>query len=296
MSDLERQVSAYLERCRTVRRLSVHTIDAYKNDLTQFTGTITAQETLTAEAIRKGLSLIATAPSLSPSTVKRKVAAVRAFLRSTDRALAAETFAEWSLNIKAARRLPRAIPKPALTVLLRDARVNDGRSADETTYLCLSILAAAGLRVSELCALRLSDVQPESGEIKVFGKGARERIAMIANKRVRANLSRHVKARTRRAGLDAPLFLNHRDRPLTPQCLRLRLHALVRRSGVGRKVTPHMFRHTAATLLLEGGVDIRFVQRLLGHASIATTQIYTHVTDTALRSALERADVMRTLV
>lgn len=80
---------------------------------------------------------------------------------------------------------------------------------------------------------------------------------------------------------------------MTPQCLRLRLHGLVKQTRLSRSVTPHMLRHTAATLLLEGGVDIRFVQRLLGHASIATTQIYTHVSDTALRSALERADVMR---
>ena len=137
---------------------------------------------------------------------------------------------------------------------------------------------------------------PDTGEIKVFGKGARERIAVIANKRVRANLARHLKERTKRAGSEAPLFLNRRGRPLTPQCLRLRLHALASRSEVGRVVTPHMLRHTAATLLLEGGVDIRFVQRLLGHASIVTTQIYTHVTDLALRSALERADVMRAFV
>ncbi|MEI9932452.1 MAG: tyrosine-type recombinase/integrase [Rhizomicrobium sp.] len=82
---------------------------------------------------------------------------------------------------------------------------------------------------------------------------------------------------------------------MTPQCLRLRLHSVARRSRLGR-VTPHMLRHTAATLLLEGGVDIRFVQRLLGHASIATTQIYTHVSDSALRNALEQADVMHALV
>jgi site-specific recombinase XerD len=92
---------------------------------------------------------------------------------------------------------------------------------------------------------------------------------------------------------DAPLFRNQRGTAITPQCVRLRLHALTRGVKIGKRITPHMLRHTAATLLLEGGVDIRFVQRLLGHASIATTQIYTHVTDIALRHALERADVMR---
>jgi len=296
MSDLECQVSAYLERCRGIRRLSSHTIDAYRIDLAQFTKVLSEEDGLTPEAIRKGLSRMATMPSLAPSTVKRKIAAVRAFLRSTDRTLAAETFAEWSLNIRAARRLPRALPRPTLSVLLRDAKKSGGGKFKGTTHLCLSIMAAAGLRVSELCALRLCDVQPESGEIKVFGKGARERVAVIANKKVRESIARHVRARRQQADLEAALFVNRCGRTLTPQCLRLRLHALAKRAGLGRRVTPHMLRHTAATLLLEGGVDIRFVQRLLGHASIATTQIYTHVTDTALRSALERADVMRTLV
>ena len=92
------------------------------------------------------------------------------------------------------------------------------------------------------------------------------------------------------------LFRNRRNSPLSSQCLRLRLHALTKRITIPRTITPHMLRHTAATLLLEGGVDIRFVQKLLGHASIATTQIYTHVTDRALRSALEKADVMRGVV
>lgn len=134
-------------------------------------------------------------------------------------------------------------------------------------------------------------MQPKTGEIAVFGKGARERIAIIANKEVRKSLERHIKALPN-TDAQAPLFLNSRGRPLSAQCLRLRLHALRRQLQIRDRITPHMLRHTAATLLLEGGVDIRFVQRLLGHASIATTQIYTHVSDVALRGALERADVM----
>jgi integrase/recombinase XerD len=156
----------------------------------------------------------------------------------------------------------------------------------------LSLLASTGLRVSELCAVKLSDVRPSTGEISVLGKGSRERVAIIANQRVRKLLADYIHGLDRAEG-SAPLFQNRRGRRLTPQCLRLRLHSLCATSRLGQRVTPHMLRHTAATMLLEGGVDMRFVQRLLGHASIATTQIYTHVSDTALRSALERADVMR---
>jgi len=161
------------------------------------------------------------------------------------------------------------------------------------TRLCLSLLACTGLRVSELCSITVGQVRTDTGEIGVLGKGSRERVVIVANTDVRKALSRHMQSLPDRGEPDAALFRNSRGRSMTPQCLRLRLHALVRRSRVGRSVTPHMLRHTAATLLLEGGVDIRFVQRLLGHASIATTQIYTHVSDAALRKALERADVMR---
>ena len=133
-----------------------------------------------------------------------------------------------------------------------------------------------------------------ASELSVPANG--ERVVIVANSRVRKQLADRILAVAGNAQSDAPLFRNSRGRPMTPQCLRLRLHSLVRRSGIGGAITPHMLRHTAATLLLEEGVDIRFVQRLLGHASIATTQIYTHVSDTALRGALERADVMKAFV
>ncbi len=216
-------------------------------------------------------------------------------IRAIDEQLALEAFGTWKLSIRAPKRLPRSITKVELNGLLRTIRTssNDVGSTDGTTRLCLSLLAATGLRVSELCSLRLRQVRPDTGEITVFGKGSRERIVIVANAGVRKVLTRHIRSLHDREDPDAFLFRNSRGRPMTPQCLRLRLHALVRRARMSRSVTPHMLRHTAATLLLEGGVDIRFVQRLLGHASIATTQIYTHVSDAALRSALERADVMR---
>ena len=91
------------------------------------------------------------------------------------------------------------------------------------------------------------------------------------------------------------LFVNRYGSPMRPQSVRSKLRRLANDAGLARRVTPHMLRHTAATLLIETGVDIRFVQRLLGHSSIATTEIYTHVSDEALRATLERADVLGTL-
>lgn len=293
MAQLKEFVDRYLEHSRSVRRLSANSINAYKNDLEQFAAYLGSTE-LSAGVIRAALTQIAEDARLAPATVKRRVASVRAFLRSIDPSLALETFGSWKLSIRAPKRLPKAIAGSELNLLLRFSATDGGISSREcdTTHLALSLLAATGLRVSELCALRIGQVISGSGDIKVLGKGSRERVVIIANVRVRKALADYI-ASLGNVAPDAPLFRNSAGRPLTPQCLRLRLHSIARRSRIGKAITPHMLRHTAATLLLEGGVDIRFVQRLLGHASIATTQIYTHVTDVALRSALERADVMQ---
>lgn len=293
MSQIRKQIKQYLEHCRSIRRLSPNSVAAYENDLSQFFSLLDPTVDLTATAIRTALTRIAEDGRLAPATVKRRVASVRAFLRATDSKLGLETFSAWRLAIKMPKRLPKAIAKNELQQLLVGADKHASAGLCEVTRLCLSLLAATGLRVSELCALRIGQVRPASGEIKVLGKGARERVVIVANSRVRQALSDYIASIGGDVDSESPLFRNAAGRPLTPQCLRLRLHSVVRRTRLGRSVTPHMLRHTAATLLLEGGVDIRFVQRLLGHASIATTQIYTHVSDMALRTALERADVMQ---
>lgn len=296
MRGLREAIDKYLENCGTVRRLSQHTINAYKNDLEQFLAVLPADAPLTPTLVRDRLTRIAQDQAFSPSTVKRRVAAVRAFLRNTNEPLALKTFGSWKLKLRMPVRLPKAIPKSDLAELLKFIASSSDAEGRNTTYLCVALLAATGLRVSELCALRLRNIRTSTGEIEVFGKGARERIVMVTNRAVQLALVQYIRSLPNSNSPDEPLFRNSRGRALTAQCLRLRLHSIVRRVRLGRPVTPHMLRHTAATLLLEGGVDIRFVQRLLGHASIATTQIYTHVSDVALRTALERADVMRAVV
>lgn len=298
MAQLHQTIDAYLERCTSVRRLSEHTVAAYTNDLAQFSAGLGPRYELTSEAIRSCLTKVAEDPHYSPSTVRRKIASARAFLRATNEALALETFGTWRLSIRMPKRLPRAIARTDLNMLLASKGTKRPAPTPEevTTQLCLSLLAATGLRVSELCGLRIGQVALQSGEITVLGKGSRERVVIIANQHIRSALAHHIALLPDRDNQQAPLFRNGRGRPMSPQCLRLRLHTLRRRLRIGKRITPHMLRHTAATLLLEGGVDIRFVQRLLGHASIATTQIYTNVTDVALRSALARADVMRAFI
>lgn len=298
MAQLHHAIDAYLERCSGVRRLSEHTVAAYKNDLAQFAAGLSPHYKLTPDSIRSCLTKVAEDPRYSPCTVRRKIASARAFLRATNEALALETFGTWRLSIRMPKRLPRAIARTDLNLLLasKGTKRPTPTPVEATTQLCLSLLAATGLRVSELCGLRVGQVALQSGEITVLGKGSRERVVIIANQHIRSALAHHIALLPDRDNQQAALFRNGRGRPMSPQCLRLRLHTLRGRLRIGKRITPHMLRHTAATLLLEGGVDIRFVQRLLGHASIATTQIYTNVTDVALRSALARADVMRAFI
>lgn len=296
MDRLAQSIERYLENCRSVRRLSSHTIEAYENDLFQFAAPLKRQP-LTAAIVRKRLAAMAEDRRWAARSIKRKVASVRAFLRATDERLAIQTFSSWKLKVKIPMSLPRALARRELLGLLAEAKrpIRHSDRDRTTTLVCLSLLASTGLRISELCALRRRDVRPSTGEISVLGKGARERVVIIVNDGVRRLLAGYL-ADLPTDDPESLIFFNSRGAPLSPQCFRLRLHSLAKQSSPQRRITPHMLRHTAATLLLEASVDIRFVQKLLGHASIATTQIYTHVSDRALRNALQKADVMRGLV
>ncbi len=171
----------------------------------------------------------------------------------------------------------------ALALALRD------RAIVETAY-------AAGLRISELAAADLPSLELRRGEIRVLGKGRKERIGLLGRPAVRAILAYLEDGRPvlldRRPAAGSPpveLFLNHRGEPLGVRGLRFRLERLRRVAGLPLGVSPHTLRHSFATHLLDGGADLRVVQELLGHESLATTQVYTHVSPTRLRDAYRRA-------
>ena len=290
MISIQSEIDDYLHRCRYERRLSPHTLRAYELDLAEFVAGLPDGRCPT---LRSRLSSIVQSGKYGPRTIRRKIASIRAFLRASLPQVAAEIFSGWRLSIRTPTSLPRAIGKSELNSLFEMCARDGLRRSDRTTEICIHLMTATGIRVSELCGLKVRHYNPDTGELHVSGKGARERLVIVANVRLQNELAMHARSQKARSR-DAPLFTNSRGHQLTPQCLRLRLRALTRQSRT-LAVTPHMLRHTAATLLLEAGTDTRFVQRLLGHASIATTQIYTHVSNGALREALERADVMKRL-
>ena len=156
--------------------------------------------------------------------------------------------------------------------------------------IATALLFATGIRVGELASARLGDVDLDRRSLRVVGKGDRERQVFLPDGRAGALVERHVRERRERLPGDAPLIGPATVGPTTA-AIRASVRALANEAGIKTSVTPHMLRHTAATFLLEAGMDIRFVQRLLGHRSILTTQLYTHVSDAALRAAVSSADI-----
>lgn len=297
LEELQSHIDKYLARCRNVRRLSTETVRCYKHDLSEFVASLPPDQEIASGVIRRSLMEMAGNARLSPATVMRRAAAIKAFFRATDEQLAVETFGMWRMSIAKPKRLPKSLSKEQVRRLL-DASLQELHLSEHdrsTNHLIVSLLTATGIRISELCSLKLRDVDLDAGILKVFGKGARERVVVIANFNLRNTLSAHIQKSPEPKNSTAHIFTNRRGSALTSSAMRTRLHSIARQAGIGYRITPHMLRHTAATLLLEAGVDMRVVQRLLGHANIATTQIYTHVSDVALRKALEKADVMQTV-
>lgn len=287
-----------MRACAVEKRLSQNTVEAYRRDLTQyqrFAGSGSFEVIFTLDRIKAFLAHMLETRDLSVATAKRRIACLQALGRFVEEAeLGENAIAHWSPKLKRPKRLPRSVSSRELSNLLGLAE--QGNEIAGETLFCILLLSATGLRVSELCAIRDCDVVGDGTQIHVVGKGMRDRLVYVGNPRLAAALAeRRAKVRSDR-GDGGHLFLNSRGKPLKPQTLRRRMHQLQTGRDFSRPLTPHMLRHTAATRLIERGTDIRFVQRLLGHASISTTEIYTHVTDTALRDAVVRADAIGDLI
>ena len=150
----------------------------------------------------------------------------------------------------------------------------------------LELLFATGMRVSELCFLRKDSINLSSGEVKIYGKGSKERLIQIGNKDVLSAVSTYYSASSADIESSEWFFVNRLGQRLSDQSVRNMINRYTSLAGIEQHITPHMFRHAFATLLLEEDVDIRYIQQLLGHSSISTTQIYTHVTSKKQRDIL----------
>ncbi|HMP83483.1 MAG TPA: tyrosine recombinase [Verrucomicrobiota bacterium] len=221
---------------------------------------------------------------LSGETVYLEIAALRAFFRfaENEKHLPVDVAEQLSLP-RRWKRLPKSLTSDEIQKLLTPEQPATPQSLCDQAVLELAY--ASGLRLSELRGLRLEQLHLEAGFINVIGKGNKERVVPVGRKAVEA-LNHYLQAgRPKLVTPKSPanVFLTKRGTPFAAVTLWLRIKQRVRRAGVSRNVTPHMLRHSFATHLLEHGADLRVIQELLGHASISTTEIYTHVTGSRLK-------------
>ena len=286
------------------RGRSVNTIAAYRRDLAAYsryleTAGITALDAVTAEHVEAWVSSLRSREQpMAPSSIARMLSAVRGVHRfALEESLVMDDPTADARPPKAARRLPKAIGVDEITALLEAA------SGDEPLRLrdraLLEFLYATGARVSEAVGLDLDDVahvgtgSDGGGEIvRLFGKGGKQRIVPLGSFAVQALDAYLVRARPiliAGARDPKPLFLGARGARLSRQHVWLIIRETAERAGISAELSPHTMRHSFATHLLQGGADVRVVQELLGHASVATTQIYTKVTADALREMYQQS-------
>lgn len=282
---------------RHSRGASAHTVRAYTADLAAFlafTGTDPADpgaaSALTLRAARAWLA-DSVARGAARSTVSRHVAALRNFSAWAHREGLAPTDAAAALaSARADQRLPRVVDQDEAAALLECARSR--ASADDPVsvrdWAILELIYATGIRVSEACSLTTSSIDPAALTVRVLGKGDKERTVPFGVPARDAIDQWTVRARPSLAvGTDA-LFVGAKGGPIDPRVVRAMIHRMCARAGV-RDIAPHGLRHSAATHLLQGGADLRAVQEILGHSSLATTQRYTHVDAGRLSDVYRRA-------
>lgn len=307
------QFAAYLE---LERNYSSHTIRAYVNDLKQLIYNDVAPPAtngsealdfspsepkpvtgaLEADALREYVRSIQ--DRYSRQTVVRKVSAIRSFCRYLRREqLIDDDPSKTVRGPKLSRRLPPCLDKEEVARLFAATENNDGTEEGSHNSIrdraILELLYASGMRVSELCSARVQDIDLTAMEMRVFGKGSRERVVLInqsACEWLRQYLERRAEKRNRsdmaqQTGLapEEPLFVSRQSTPLSTRSVHRIVLKYARLANIDKVITPHTLRHSFATHLLEGGADLRVVQDLLGHSSISTTQIYTHVSMERLR-------------
>ncbi len=292
--------TAFIRHCQSIRKLSPHTIRAYELDLARFCQFVGKRGTVAAcdkTVIHNYVRHLFDVRALKESSVKRHLATLRSFFHwleeESDGSGVEDPFRGARIRIRTPKRLPRVIARADLRRLLLHERPR--AFADLTGYVATELLFATGMRVSELAGLLDAAVDVEDGTITIIGKGNRQRRVFVPEEL--KSLLRDYRTIRARASVDADTFLvNSRGAAASPQMIRrlIRIHG--ERSAVRDRITPHMFRHSVATYLLEEGVDIRNVQRLLGHRSISTTEIYTHVGDAALKTRITERHPRRGIV
>lgn len=287
MQSFQDRINTYLIFCEQQRRLDEKTLRAYRIDLEQYMN-YTSQDNIIVS--RKDLNnyIVFLHNKYKQKTVKRKIASIKAFYNYFEREdiIEVNPMRKISTKFREEHILPKIIPSNKIEEILKyiyskqdDNSITEWkRKLIKRDIVVIELLFATGLRISELCNLKRSSIDFENGIVCIKGKGSKERYLHISNSKIMEQLIQYKNICEKENKNNEYFFINRYGNRYSEQSARKMIHKHIEKSGMDLYVTPHMFRHSFATLLLEEDVDIRYIQKMLGHSSITTTQIYTEVT------------------
>lgn len=295
MNDLQTSIDSYLEYCQSQKRLDTKTLRAYRIDLTQFNshiGSAHAPE-VTPECLENYIAGLH--QKYKPKTVKRKIATLKALFHYFEfrELIERNPFNRIQVKFREPVILPKTIPLHTVETFL--STIYKQMESAKTAYrkrnalrdaAVIELLFATGIRISELCSLDMDSVNLYDRTILIYGKGSKERKVQIGSDavaRILENYKNEFESEIQRCG---HFFANQNGNELSDQAVRRMINRYTSLAAIDLHITPHMFRHTFATSLLEADVDIRYIQEILGHSSINITEIYTHVTMSKQRDIL----------
>ncbi len=289
MKPLSILIDEYLDYCQYRKKLNDKTRKAYHIDLKQYMEFLThhsasQKDFLSRSILDEYLTLLH--KTFQPRSVKRKIASLKAFFHYLlyTETITDNPFDKVDVSFREPKLLPRTVPLNTIQTLLSclyaqlyTSQTDFQRQTCIRDIAVCELLFSTGIRISELCSLSPANLDLQNGIVRIFGKGARERMIQISHPDVLSALI-HYKAEflpfIQESGY---FFVNRSKRRLSEQSVRFMINKYTRLANIEVHITPHMFRHSFATLLLEQDVDIRYIQQILGHSSITTTEIYTHV-------------------
>lgn len=294
MNTLSRYITEYLSYCEYRKRLNFKTLKAYRIDLNQYSAFCNnSLDVLSKNAI--DLYITELHKHYKPKSVKRKIASLKAFFHYLEYTefLMQNPFDRLDVHFREAKLLPKTIPFHSIQKFLSVLYEQKVRSASAYQLKCslrdiavIELLFATGMRISELCSLKPSDIDLQNNSVLIYGKGAKERILQFGNPDVISALILYQNAFNADISACGYFFVNKQKHKLSDQSVRFMINRYADLAGIEQHITPHMFRHSFATLLLEQDVDIRYIQKMLGHSSISTTEIYTHVSNAKQKDIL----------
>lgn len=294
MNTINDYIVNYLEYCQYRKRLDGKTLKAYQIDLKQYSAYSSEfPHCFAKDTVDQFITNLH--KQYKPKTVKRKIASLKAFFHYLEykQLLEENPFSKLDIRFREAKLLPKTIPFHAIQAFLSAMYTQKALAKSEyklrsciRDIAVVELLFATGMRISELCSLKSTDIDLQSNNILIYGKGAKERILQIGNPEVVSALVSYQNTFEKDIAVCGYFFVNRLQHKLSDQSVRFMINHYAGLAGIEQHITPHMFRHSFATLLLEQDVDIRYIQRMLGHSSISTTEIYTHVSNAKQKDIL----------